>query len=90
MKKLNGDNAVLLARIEERLTNFKDDVKEEVSEIKKLFSNVFTKLNNNSKQITTNTTNIKNHTTNQDITRSWKQWIPSVIAILIAAIAVFK
>lgn len=88
--KTNKGYDLLLVQIGERLDNFREDVKSDILEIKSMFNQVFDRLNRHSKCITEEKVNLDNHLANHNIGRGWTQWIPSLVAVLIAVFALFK
>lgn len=80
---MNRDDRVMLGRLEEKMTNIHEDVRD----IQKKISRVKGCVNENVTKIATLKTSFKNHITGHNISREWKMWIPSVIAVGIAFVA---
>lgn len=78
----NGDRE-FLGRLDERMKNMHEDVKD----IQKKMSHVKGCVNENVTKIATLKTNLENHVKSHDVSRGWKMLIPSVVAIAVAAVA---
>jgi len=88
--KMEKSEQIMLAKIEERLNNFKEDMTNELHDIKDHFSRIYDRININSKSCTNLSEWRNNHQKRHENSSIWIRWIPTAVALGLSFFAFMK